>query len=88
MAVYVDNAQIRFGRMHMSHMMADTSGELLAMANRLGLQLRWLQHASTHKEHFDISKGKRTLALEYGAVAVTSRELGLLIRRRRLETKT
>lgn len=42
MAVYVDPAQHPFGRMIMCHMWADTLDELLAMADRIGVQRKWL----------------------------------------------
>lgn len=81
--VYVDEARHPFGRMLMCHMMADTTEELLAMADRIGVARKWLQKAGTPYEHFDISKGKRALAVAAGAKEVTSRELGLMIRNRR-----
>ena len=48
MTVYVDNMQAPFGRMKMCHMVADTSEELLAMADKIGVQRKWLQKAGTH----------------------------------------
>lgn len=81
--VYVDEAKHPFGRMMMCHMMADTTAELLAMADRIGVAKKWLQKAGSPYEHFDISKGKRAEAVAHGALEVTSRDLGLLIRKRR-----
>jgi hypothetical protein len=75
--VYVDNATIAYGRMKMCHMVADTSEELLAMADIIGVARRWLQHAGALKEHFDICQAKRGLAIRAGAVPITQRELGL-----------
>jgi hypothetical protein len=83
MSVFVDEARHSFGRMLMCHMMADTTEELLAMADRIGVARKWLQKPGTAYEHFDISKGKRADAIAAGAVPVTSRDLGLLIRRKR-----
>jgi hypothetical protein len=77
MTVYVDDMRAPFGRMVMCHMTADSTEELLAMADRIGVQRRWLQHAGTPKEHFDISLGKRALAVRAGAVEVTWREAAL-----------
>lgn len=73
MAVYVDDMEAPLGRMKMCHMVADTRSELLAMVDRIGVDRRHIQHRGTAKEHFDISKGKRKLAVELGA-----QELGML----------
>lgn len=83
MTVYVDPARHPYGRMIMCHMMADTTEELLAMADQIGVARKWLQNAGTYYEHFDISKGKRDEAIKAGAVEVASRDLGLLMRRKR-----
>lgn len=72
MAVYVDNMRAKFGRMIMCHMLADTTEELLAMADTIGVQRQWIQHADTPEEHFDISLAKRALAVAAGA-----KEIGL-----------
>lgn len=86
MTVYVDDMYQypigQFGRMKMSHMTADSTDELLEMADRIGVQRRWLQHAGTWKEHFDISLSKRSLAVELGAVEITMRESSVNARRR------
>ena len=43
MSVYVDDMEASFGRMKMCHMWADTLDELLAMADLIGVQRKWLQ---------------------------------------------
>lgn len=78
MAVYVDDMQATFGRMKMCHMMADTTDELLAMADEIGVPRKWIQKPGTRHEHFDIAMSKRKLAVDAGAVEVTKRELGAL----------
>jgi len=83
MAVYVDNMEAELGRMVMCHMIADTHNELLRMAARIGVQKRWIQEAGTHKEHFDICKSKRKLAVSYGAVEVDRKLLMNIISARR-----
>lgn len=83
MAVYVDNARLPYGRMVMCHMVADTQGELLAMADRIGVARRWLQAQGTPREHFDVCLAKRALAVEAGAQEVTTREVAELIARKR-----
>jgi len=71
MSAYVDDMRAPFGRMVMCHMTADTTEELLAMADRIGVARRWLQKAGTWQEHFDISLSKRALAIKAQAVEVT-----------------
>lgn len=83
MAVYVDNMKASYGRMKMCHMMADTTDELLEMADRIGVKRRWIQYAGTVREHFDISMTKRAEAVKAGAIEVTMRDLGILMKRKR-----
>ena len=74
MTVYVDDMRAAFGRMVMCHMTADSSEELLAMADAIGVQRKWLQHPGKWKEHFDIALSKRALAVKAGAMEITWRE--------------
>jgi len=83
MTVYVDDMQAKFGRMTMCHMLADTSEELLAMADKIGVQHKWIQHAGTPREHFDIALSKRALAVKHGAKEITMREAGQMVYARR-----
>lgn len=87
MAVYVDDMHLtemgKFGRMKMCHMVADTTEELLAMADGIGVQRKWLQKAGTHREHFDIAMTKRALAVQAGAVEVTMNQLGRITQAKR-----
>lgn len=84
--VYVDNfyetGAGNFGRMKMSHMFADTTEELLAMVDKIGVQRQWIQHAGTANEHFDIAKSKRELAIQAGATPVNFREYANMINNR------
>ena len=82
MAVYVDHMRAPLGRMKMCHMIADSTEELLAMADRIGVARRWIQKAGTSHEHFDIALSKRALAVEAGAKEITRRELGRILRER------
>lgn len=82
MAVYVDDMRAPFGRMIMSHMIADTRPELLAMADRIGVPLKWLQDAGTYREHFDICRKKRARAVYFGAIEITQRDLARRIHAR------
>lgn len=89
MAVYVDDMYKfpmgQFGRMKMSHMMADTTEELLAMADKIGVARKWIQHPGTVHEHFDISMGKRELAVRYGAKEITMRAMSMIAKSKRLD---
>lgn len=75
MSVYVDDMRAPFGRMLMCHMAADSTAELLAMADAIGVARKWIQHPGTNKEHFDICLSKRAKAVRCGAIEVTMREL-------------
>ncbi|RWR30489.1 DUF4031 domain-containing protein [Sinirhodobacter populi] len=83
MAVYVDNMRASYGRMKMCHMIADSTDELLAMADRIGVDRRWIQKVGTAHEHFDIALSKRGLAVEAGAIEVSMMDIGRMIRKRR-----
>jgi len=72
-----------YGRMKMCHMIADSTEELLAMADKIGVARKWLQKAGRHDEHFDIAMSKRALAVEAGAVEVSRMDLGRILRARR-----
>ncbi|KKN90015.1 hypothetical protein LCGC14_0231270 [marine sediment metagenome] len=78
MTIYVDNMRAPLGRMIMCHMIADTEDELHAMAGRIGVARRHYQ-----KGHYDVSLGKKALAVQYGAIEVTQRELVLMLRDRK-----
>ncbi|WP_176083885.1 DUF4031 domain-containing protein [Martelella sp. HB161492] len=83
MAVYVDDMQAPFRGMRMCHMLADTSEELHAMADMIGIERRWVQYPGTAKEHYDVPLPRRQLAVAAGAVEVTWRFMGELVRERR-----
>lgn len=83
--VYIDNMFAEFGRMKMCHMMADSTDELLLMADRIGVSRKWIQEAGTYHEHFDVSSGKRLEAIKLGAIAITMDDLGDMLVKRRLE---
>ena len=69
MTVYVDDANIPYRGMRMSHLWVDTLPELIAMVDAIGVQRRWLQKPPKASwVHFDISLGKKKLAIARGAV--------------------
>jgi len=83
MAVYVDDMYRfpigRFGRMKMSHLIADTDAELHDMAVRIGIKRRWYQH-----DHYDICQAKRAVAIALGAVPVSMKQLAAMSLRKRV----
>lgn len=87
MAVYIDNFHEtgagNFRCMKMSHMIADNKKELLEMAKKIGVNVKWIQKEGTAHEHFDVCKAKRTLAIKHGAVAISFMELGRMIAKRK-----
>lgn len=77
MSVYVDDMRAPFGNIVMCHMWADSDDELLAMADRIGVQRKWIQghpflsfgkHRNASWVHFDIALSKRALAVKFGAI--------------------
>jgi hypothetical protein len=71
MSVYVDTAENQFGRMKMSHMLADTLKELMEMADLIGVERKWYQgFEKASCPHFDIAQTKRALAIRHGAIEV------------------
>ncbi|MGX0136336.1 DUF4031 domain-containing protein [Cupriavidus metallidurans] len=89
MTVYVDDMYLypvgQFGRMKMSHCIADTQDELLAMMDRIGMRRKWIQHKGGPQEHFDICLSMRKAAIEAGAVPITMKQCSLMCRRRAVE---
>lgn len=83
MAVYVDDMEAKFRAMKMCHMIADSSSELLQMADKIGIARKWIQHPGSHREHFDIPKYKRARAVRHGAREITMYELGRMLLARR-----
>ncbi|MEL6341550.1 MAG: DUF4031 domain-containing protein [Myxococcota bacterium] len=66
------------------HLMADSTEELLQLAQALGLKASWIQHCGTPKEHFDlISSTKIAQAQRLGVQVVSRRELVQRLRWRR-----
>ena len=50
----IDDFNASFGRMKMCHMIADTQEELIEMAEKIGVNKKWIQDAGSYNEHFDI----------------------------------
>lgn len=78
MAVYVDDMMAPYRGMLMCHLVADTTEELLAVVDKIGVQRKWIQNPRTQKEHFDIASSKRTLALKLGVIPITWTQLSMM----------
>lgn len=72
----------------MCHMVADSTEELLAMVDRIGVARKWIQYQGTDREHFDVCKSMRAKAVKLGAIEISylelCRKLRLVGRARRL----
>ncbi len=55
-------------------MIADSTEELYAMVDRIGVQRKWIQYPDTYNEHFDISAAKKKLAIAAGAMEISARD--------------
>ncbi len=91
MTVYLDDWRqpARLGPVEdrWSHLVADSDEELHAFASLLGMRREWFQHKESrpHQSHYDLPERSRQQALTLGAVAVTWRQLGRMMRQRRSE---
>lgn len=83
MAVYVDSENIKYRNMTMNHMLADSDEELIAMAKKIGVQVKWHQYPGTIKSHFDICLVKKKLAIQAGAIEISRQELANILKKRR-----
>ncbi len=90
MTVYLDNwrQRARLGPVddQWSHLIADTDEELHRFATEMGMQRQWFQNKAgrPHHAHYDVPEQARAEALANGAVEVTWRQLGRMLRNRRL----
>jgi hypothetical protein len=68
-----------------SHLVADTDEELHEFAGRMGMRREWFQDKPDrpHHAHYDLPERARAGAVAHGAVEVTWRELGRMLRARR-----
>lgn len=78
--VYVDQMNKKYRGMLMCHMLADTEEELIEMAKKIGVDLKWHQFPNTYKSHFDICKKKKKIAIELGAKEVSRKDIGLILK--------
>ena len=81
--VYIDSMNARYGNMIMCHMIADTTAELIQMADTIGVKRKWIQYPGTPKEHFDICITKKQLAIANGAKEITWREFANIMNKKK-----
>lgn len=74
MAVYVDNARIRWRGKMWCHLVADSLEELHDFAQKIGLQRNWFQQAASYP-HYDVTVEIRQIALSMGALEGTRAEI-------------
>lgn len=85
MAVYVDDMNAQYGRMKMSHLLADSNDELHAMAEKIGVARKWWQSPEkTAGSHYDICLSKKAKAIALGAIEITWRQAGAMNSRRKV----
>jgi hypothetical protein len=84
MSVYIDDAFVEGGWGYWQgggHLQADSLEELHEFAASIGLKQAWFQKKSRpENHHYDVTAGKRALAISLGAIAETIED-GLLRRR-------
>jgi len=75
MPVYVDSWNAAYKGMLMCHLIADTKEELLSMVDAINVQRKWIQDEGKYSEHFDICLSKKKLAIQNGAIEISSKDL-------------
>lgn len=88
MPVYVDDMRAAYRGMTMCHMVADTTEELVHMADRIGVARKWLQKPGTRHEHFDVCLSMRKKAVALGAIEIDRAQLGRILQQRKAEGQT
>ncbi len=79
MAVYVDKLRDHGWRHGPScHLIADTVGELIEFATRLGMRKEWFQPKSS--PHFDLTAEGREIAVANGAIELDNRAMAMKLR--------
>lgn len=83
MGVYVDKAKNPYGKMLMSHLIADSLEELHEAAFKIGIQRKWFQDKDM--PHYDICQSKKKLLMDiYGDdIEIDNKKLVELIRKNR-----
>lgn len=92
MTVYVDDAyipaRVRNGGRHVTgrwcHLMSDSSdAELHSLVAKIGLRRSWFQHPDDPiqlRRHYDVVESRRAAAVAAGAVEVSWKDMGRMVR--------
>ena len=83
MSVYVDqvfDCPGPRGYSRWCHMVADTIDELHEMADKIGHKRSWFQDKPRFA-HYDLTPSRRRLAVKYGAIEVSAKEIVAISRR-------
>ena len=83
MSVYVDRMKMPFGRMLMSHLMADTPEELREMARKAGARAAHPAPGHSQRSTWTSPSPRRAEALRLGAVEMDGRKMVELVQARR-----
>ncbi len=89
MTVYLDDwrqpARLGWVDDRWSHLVGDTDEEVHELAARLGMRRSWFQVSARgpHRNHYDLPERARPEAIALGAVPVTWRQMGRILRARR-----
>ncbi len=80
MPVYIDDAKIPWRGREWCHMLSipPESEQLCKIARKMGLKDIWLQDEVGHWPHFDVVIEYRDLAIHFGAIPITQKELAHL----------
>jgi len=74
--IYVDDVEIPFRNMIMSHLMpgpGTSIHELITFGKKIGLR-RYCVQLNSDVPHFDVSKSMKARAIKNGAIAISTRE--------------
>ncbi len=79
--IYVDNmalqARVKNITSKWYHLVSipKNNNELIKFAESIGLKKEWIQKPNKCDSHFDITENKRKLAIQKGAIPITTKEL-------------
>lgn len=72
--VYIDDAKVPRHGHRWSHLTADSLEELHEFAAAIGIATRAF-HVGARHPHYDVTESQRRRAIQYGALAVTARDI-------------